>query len=321
MAKVSTAKAKANKANAQRSTGPCTSEGKARARWNGLKHGLRAELVIVPTESADAWDEHREAVLDSIAPQNYLESIFAERAALAAWRLRRAARFERALVTSEQHLADDSASRTSYTDYGKKDRAALERARAQQETALRALDLAEGKGPDREIIDADWDDDAWFNNGLLEDVGARCAGIELETYTPEDCPDETSERLPLVVYERSEDYTKPPTVGEVRAALAALWKHNANTTHETETSLRGSIRAGIQYELDQAEYELGKLDAARESAQLPIKADDYGCYHEGALDLLLRYETTAENSLHKSLDGLVRLRRDFAAIGDDEGNG
>lgn len=318
MAKVTAAKAAANKANAQLSTGPRSSAGKARARWNSLKHGLRAELVVVPTESAEAWNEHREAVLESVAPQNYLESIFAERAALAAWRLRRAARFERALVADEQTSAEKRVTEHRYGDYGKKDRGTLERALAQQETALRALDLAEGKGPDQEIVDADWDDDFWFVNGLVEDAGAQVAGITLEAYTGDD--GDKWERFPPSVYERTEDYYKPPTVGEVRAALAALWQHNTNPANETEASLRKNIRSVVEGNQAEAERAIRNLDAAREAAQLPIETNSYGHRSEGAFDLLLRYETAAENSLHKSLDGLVRLRRDFAAIGDDEGN-
>ena len=40
----------ANRANAQRSTGPRTAEGKARAAQNGLKHGLCARATLLPEE-------------------------------------------------------------------------------------------------------------------------------------------------------------------------------------------------------------------------------------------------------------------------------
>ena len=53
----------ANRANAQKSTGPRSAEGKAASRFNALKHGLDAQSAILPGEDpadyqalADAYD-------------------------------------------------------------------------------------------------------------------------------------------------------------------------------------------------------------------------------------------------------------------------
>src|SRR4051812_78713 len=43
----------ANRANSKRSTGPTTEAGKLRSRLNGLKHGLRAELPVLPGEDPE----------------------------------------------------------------------------------------------------------------------------------------------------------------------------------------------------------------------------------------------------------------------------
>ena len=40
----------ANRKNAKKSTGPKSEAGKDRARFNGLRHGLRAEEVVLPSE-------------------------------------------------------------------------------------------------------------------------------------------------------------------------------------------------------------------------------------------------------------------------------
>lgn len=45
-------RAEINRENARKSTGPKTREGKNRARANALKHGLRAEVLVLPNEDA-----------------------------------------------------------------------------------------------------------------------------------------------------------------------------------------------------------------------------------------------------------------------------
>ena len=47
--------ANANRENARLSTGPRTPAGKDVARWNALKHGLRAESALIPGEAADDY--------------------------------------------------------------------------------------------------------------------------------------------------------------------------------------------------------------------------------------------------------------------------
>ena len=45
-----------NRANASHSTGPRTPAGKAKTRMNALKHGLRAEQVVIPGEDPKAFE-------------------------------------------------------------------------------------------------------------------------------------------------------------------------------------------------------------------------------------------------------------------------
>lgn len=47
----------ANRANALRSTGPRSPEGRSASRLNARKHGLRATAAaLLPSESKEAWD-------------------------------------------------------------------------------------------------------------------------------------------------------------------------------------------------------------------------------------------------------------------------
>ena len=80
------------------STGPVTIEGKAVVSRNALRHGLRAQSIVIPSESQSDWDDHAEAVVSSYAPETPLEHALAVRVAELIWRLRRVSRAERDAV-------------------------------------------------------------------------------------------------------------------------------------------------------------------------------------------------------------------------------
>ena len=91
----SSARAEASRRNGARSRGPSTPEGKARSARNALKHGLRAQkYVVLPEEDAAEFRAHAAALIAEVAPVGALESVLAQRVAVAAWRLARADRIE-----------------------------------------------------------------------------------------------------------------------------------------------------------------------------------------------------------------------------------
>jgi hypothetical protein len=87
----------ANRANAQRSTGPRTAEGKAAVRLNALKHGLLAETMVLPNESQDEFLDLSQRVHNELSPQGEIEEFLATQVASYIWRLRRARRVEAGL--------------------------------------------------------------------------------------------------------------------------------------------------------------------------------------------------------------------------------
>lgn len=87
----------ANRANAQRSTGPRTEAGKAASRGNALKHGLTASQVVIPGEDPRAYDEFCAQLIEEIAPGCHLEAALAHRLVENLWRLRRVSLLENAL--------------------------------------------------------------------------------------------------------------------------------------------------------------------------------------------------------------------------------
>ena len=58
----------ANQANALRSTGPKTPEGKAAVRLNAFRHGLLARDVVLPDEDFDAFEDLRNRVWADLSP-------------------------------------------------------------------------------------------------------------------------------------------------------------------------------------------------------------------------------------------------------------
>jgi len=83
----------ANRKNAKKSTGPGRTD---RTRFNGLKHGLRAEQVVLPGEDRAEFEAEKQAWLDDWRPRTHTRAVLVERAAVASWRLRRAVRAEAA---------------------------------------------------------------------------------------------------------------------------------------------------------------------------------------------------------------------------------
>jgi hypothetical protein len=101
-------RAEINRRNAAKSTGPRTPGGKARPRFNAVKHGCRARLPILPGEDPDAYHDRLDAWLGKFAPRDAVELYLVERAVLASWQLDRADRAEVARLVAE---ADKEAAR------------------------------------------------------------------------------------------------------------------------------------------------------------------------------------------------------------------
>jgi hypothetical protein len=109
---ISTAKIEANRRNAKLSTGPRTSHGKNRSRFNALKHGMAAQLPVLPGEDAEAFERQRDGWFDDLRPRTAVEYFFAERAVRLAWQLGRLDRADAARLSFriQTHGADQNKS-------------------------------------------------------------------------------------------------------------------------------------------------------------------------------------------------------------------
>ena len=119
----------ANRRNAQQCTGPRTPEGKARSRWNAVKHGVLAKAVVPqpaqrpaeglaclgeaalaglqPYESRDEFDHLLAVLRDEFAPQSAIEEMLIEAIATCYWRIARIVRTEAAAISQRLISAED----------------------------------------------------------------------------------------------------------------------------------------------------------------------------------------------------------------------
>jgi hypothetical protein len=97
----------ANRENAQRSTGPKTTEGKQTASRNALRHGLTGTQIVIPGEDPAAYEDLRQGLYESHQPANEAERILVDQIAANAWRLLRAQRVETAFLAKLTEGAAD----------------------------------------------------------------------------------------------------------------------------------------------------------------------------------------------------------------------
>lgn len=88
------AQVNANRANAQKSTGPRTPEGKAVVSQNAVTHGFLARETVIQGEDPGEFEFYRDRMLGELAPAGDAEIEMAQRAVGLAWRLRRAQRLQ-----------------------------------------------------------------------------------------------------------------------------------------------------------------------------------------------------------------------------------
>jgi hypothetical protein len=87
-----------SRANAARSRGPITPEGKERSSANALRHGLLANCVVLKNESSQCFDDLVTQHIERFAPADGVEFAMIEEMVAANWRIRRAWAIENRLM-------------------------------------------------------------------------------------------------------------------------------------------------------------------------------------------------------------------------------
>ena len=87
-----------NRANAAKSTGPRTVEGKQKSSLNAVKHGLTAQSSVLPGEDPALLEALSNSLMKQLKPRGVVQRLMAERIVSLAWKLRRVARAEEAVA-------------------------------------------------------------------------------------------------------------------------------------------------------------------------------------------------------------------------------
>jgi hypothetical protein len=96
---VSPARLAANRANAQRSTGPRTRQGKSASSRNATSHGLFAKHPLLDGEDPAEYEALKERLVEEFAPASGIEDLLVDDIAGLLWRLKRLAKVEVALFS------------------------------------------------------------------------------------------------------------------------------------------------------------------------------------------------------------------------------
>ena len=101
---LSEAQLAANRANAKKSTGPVSIEGKKRSSANSTTHGITARRPLLPWDECEVYENFIAALVDDLRPSGNLELEISRNVAEAYWRLRSLRSVEEAMLTLPPEL-------------------------------------------------------------------------------------------------------------------------------------------------------------------------------------------------------------------------
>jgi hypothetical protein len=89
----------ANRANAQKSTGPRTEDGKKRSSLNAVRHGLTGHVVVLPEEEMEVFHQFTDKIMADLKAEGDHEFELAKTYSTAMWNLQKAMAVQDTLFT------------------------------------------------------------------------------------------------------------------------------------------------------------------------------------------------------------------------------
>ncbi len=307
---VSEKRVQANRANAAKSTGPKTTQGKARSRANALKHGMAGSGVVLPAEDRARWEDRADAWAEELGALDDLGRFLAGRAALASVRLDRCVRAETAAVQNRraQALTQWHGDRQDHA------RIAVHSAKLNTEPALAVAGLQASARGCEWLIES-WQDlahllaaegfwDQKHTGQVLSLLGTptpevtsrawkACLALSADFHDPED----------LVWAERVLEITAPEADPASRRATITAALPDRAEAHAWLTALHEAERATLQARR-QGLWE--RVDEPARRRALALAAFD----DSEAASLRRRYESASTSDLHRALNQIHQNRRE-----------
>jgi len=275
--------------------GPATPNGKAVVRWNATRHGISSPAPVVPgREKTEDWQEHRDGILENLAPVGCLEVTLAERIALLSWRLHRVTRYEtETIAISQETIEDDIHERDRFLSVLK--HKGLESTHPQDirfeakyyKQVYNALRRFPSLGPDKMLKGADASSVVW--SVLMEAQKAKGEEIDSEDLDLPGVPeDEAIEELPAM------------KASDVRGCVEAIAGHvslDPDNLLETATYHAGYEARRAAHKKEEVEREISRKSRER------ILPD------EKTLEKISRYEAHLSRQLYQALHELENLQK------------
>lgn len=277
-------KSQTTELSVRRATGPRTVRGKMKSRYNAIKHGIFARVVLrgeVLKESKSEYLNLLQSFRESLEPVGGLEEFLVEKLAQLAWRKARAVRAEAAVVMKQTDFL--RAKRDAWARSGASG-ASVDLARVTTGTlsarensylmqkSLELLDMLRGAIRSRGF-------DSKVDEGLLETLYGNSGSRE-------------GIFLHYRVYS----------------------KEGRETEQEAEPSL-GTAEELKQLFLKELDQEIEKVrrlareQAARQDQELELEEESLAVPETEQLDRLLRYEARLDGAFDRTLTQLERLQR------------
>lgn len=280
----------ANEQNAQLSTGPKTTIGKAVVSKNAIKHGIFTKDLIVSSyiesENEDEYQSILNNLVDCLLPCNQMESLLVEKIAVDFWRLRRTISFE----TGSIARAIESLLKEFYNYSRKNNEKIDEEIREKQKIMKWNTGYLEclSKG------EVDFDKPEWCGNKIVSDIADDFYMIakSISSLTKEDKEwlydsyDLTFEELQQLLLKQGYSDAK-----KILDKLIELY-------NEQNLSLEGDIKnlskqKQANDEANKLLYMLGMIPAADNT------------------DKVLKYERSLQKSIYQNLIMLKKLQGEF----------
>ena len=269
---------------ASKATGPRTTQGKERSKNNATRHGIFSKVVVLKSESRVEFDALLHGLRNDFQPVGKFEELLVEKLAILFWRGRRLLIAEAAEIPAEAKFV---------VEWDGKER--------DREEAGRLPQLSCNGGLIR------WIANRVALQGCLDLLGELKERIDARGFTPE------MDQITLTkLYGRydEENYHQPLFRSYLLYCGAASFsaeecrQKGLPSPEESKEAFLGEVKQEIkrlrQYEKEQAKVEASKSELEALRQNVPDVSQ---------LDRLLRYETSLERSIDRTLNQLERAQR------------